>query len=166
MTLQEQVLEFHLKYGHPIEGRPHIPVDKRVRFRASLIAEEFFETLEAIFAQSSTEGDTALRRARELIDSAINRGLIGIDLAALADGLADIDYVVEGTRLEFGINGGPIAVEVHRANMTKSGRNAAGKTIKPPGWTSPDIDGELRKQEEGENCLDTIVDRLLEGEDG
>ena len=60
----------------------------------------------------------------------------------------DLDYVVEGTRLEFEIDGGPIAVEVHRSNMAKVGGPVRedGKRLKPPGWTPPDIAGELRKQ--------------------
>jgi predicted HAD superfamily Cof-like phosphohydrolase len=62
--------------------------------------------------------------------------------------MADLDYVVEGTRLEFGIDGEPIAAEVHRANMAKTEGPVApdGKRLKPPGWTPPDIAGVLRKQ--------------------
>ena len=58
------------------------------------------------------------------------------------------EAVVEGCRVEMGINGAPIAAEVHRANMAKVGGpiSPQGKRLKPPGWTPPDIEGELRKQ--------------------
>lgn len=76
---------------------------------------------------------------------------MNVDLVEFADALADLDYVIEGTRLEFGINGAPIAAEVHRSNLSKLGPNGPmlredGKILKPPGWTPPDIAGELRKQ--------------------
>ena len=55
--------------------------------------------------------------------------------------LAGLDYVVEGARLEFGINGLPIADEVHRANMAKAGgpKRADGKHMKPEGWTPHEV---------------------------
>ncbi len=78
----------------------------------------------------------------------IGTSSIMVDIAALADACADLAYVVEGTNLEFGINGDEIMAEVHRANMTKAGggKDEHGKAIKPPGWTPPDIEGVLRKQ--------------------
>ena len=86
--------------------------------------------------------------AKRLIVRLIGECHVNVKMADLADGLADIDYVVEGTRLEFGIDGDAIAEEVHRANMAKAGGPIApnGKRLKPPGWTPPDIEGELRKQ--------------------
>ena len=70
------------------------------------------------------------------------------NLVELVDALADLDYVVEGTRIEFGINGKPIADAVHAANMAKvgGGIRGDGKINKPEGWQPPDIAGELRKQ--------------------
>jgi len=41
-------------------------------------------------------------------------------LPSFADGLADLDYVVAGAFLEFGINSAPIECEVHRSNMAKA----------------------------------------------
>jgi predicted HAD superfamily Cof-like phosphohydrolase len=69
-------------------------------------------------------------------------------LPEVADALADLDYVIEGTRLEFGIDGGPIADAVHAANMRKVGgpTRADGKILKPDEWEPPDIAGELKKQ--------------------
>jgi predicted HAD superfamily Cof-like phosphohydrolase len=53
-TRQEMLIEFHKAIGQPIEGRPTVPADARVRLRMALIAEEFFETLNAVFPGSPT----------------------------------------------------------------------------------------------------------------
>jgi predicted HAD superfamily Cof-like phosphohydrolase len=158
-TLSEQVAEFHAAMGLPGLGPsssegPKVIAGERVRLRASLIAEEFFETLSAMFEVDSSENDYRnewgddFKDAGTDIESVIRNAKVKVDMVALADGLSDLDYVVEGTRLEFGIDGAPIAAEVHRSNLAKVGGplSASGKQLKPEGWTPPDIEGELRKQ--------------------
>lgn len=167
-TLREQVLEFHSAFDHPSRETPGQITDDRVRFRVRLIAEEFFEVLEACFTDEvvcssdlghdlstgvcpscgNTNHTLGLNSLREGVHELIAKSTVRVDLSELVDGLANLDYVVEGTRLEFGVDGAPIAVEVHRANMTKrgGGKRADGKTTKPEGWKPPDIEGELRKQ--------------------
>jgi predicted HAD superfamily Cof-like phosphohydrolase len=141
-SIREQVIEFHEAMEHPIALKPSVPPDARVRFRARLITEEYFESMRALFAFAD------FSREEESVTRAIDVAEVLVDLPELVDGLADLDYVVEGTRLEFGVAGPPIAEEVHRANMAKlgGGKTPAGKTIKPPGWKPPDIEGELRAQ--------------------
>jgi predicted HAD superfamily Cof-like phosphohydrolase len=167
-TLRDQVLEFHRAFGHPVRETPGAIPDDRVRFRARLITEEFFEVLGACFTDEvvcdgrrghsvgdgpcpscgNTRHVIGLNSLRECVWEAVAKSGVRVDLAELADGLADLDYVVEGTRLEFGLNGKPIAAEVHRSNMEKRGgeKRADGKTLKPEGWQPPDIGAELRKQ--------------------
>lgn len=138
--LSRQVAAFHKAFGQPILDKPQVPDDARVRLRLKLIADEFFELLDACNLPYTDS-------MRETFDANISFPT-KVDLPQMADALADLDYVVEGTRLEFGINGAPIADEVHRANMTKVGghKREDGKWMKPPGFTPPDIAGELRKQ--------------------
>lgn len=144
--LRLQVSTFHKAGGHPIADRPTIPPEDRLRLRARLIAEECFEFLEAMFPHDESD----LLRARGYVDEVIRVGCVQVDFAAAVDALADIDYVVEGTRLEFGVQGDEIADEVHRANMDKFRGGARddgkGKTLKPEGWRPPDIVGVLRNQ--------------------
>ena len=80
--------------------------------------------------------------------NALSFASINVDLPKAIDALADLDYVVEGSRLSFGVHGDAIADEVHRANMTKmgGGRDEHGKVKKPEGWTPPDIEKCLRDQ--------------------
>jgi predicted HAD superfamily Cof-like phosphohydrolase len=156
--LTRQVLEFHRQFDHPIADSPTIPSDDRVRFRARFVVEQCLELLEACFefppqnAMATGPSDTSMfADARAYLEIVIKNARVKVDLALAADALADIDYVVEGTRLEFGINGEPIADEVHRANLAKLHdgkvvKREDGKTLKPPGWTPPDIAGELEKQ--------------------
>jgi predicted HAD superfamily Cof-like phosphohydrolase len=152
--LQHQVLEFHRVFDHPVADSPTIPPEKRVRFRARFIVEECLEFLEACII----DNDGNLSVIREYLQDYINNSPVAVNLADAVDALADIDYVVEGTRLEFGINGEPIADEVHRANMAKLHdgkviKRADGKTLKPPGWKPPDITGELERQRRGFGSL-------------
>jgi predicted HAD superfamily Cof-like phosphohydrolase len=67
------------------------------------------------------------------------------DLAAIADALADIAYVVYGTALTYGIDLDPVLREVHRSNMSKLGRDGKplmredGKVLKSDRYFPPDI---------------------------
>jgi predicted HAD superfamily Cof-like phosphohydrolase len=150
------VKEFHLEMGIPVFDKPQIPSDERVRLRLRLIAEEFFEVLEASLGPHIPQPHVdQVFRVERVLAEATRRTLevidyfpVGVNLPELADGLADLDYVVEGTRLEFGINGKPIADVVHQANMLKvSGPvREDGKRLKPLDWEPPDIAKELREQ--------------------
>lgn len=141
--LRDQVTEFHIAMDVPLIETPKVPSDERVRLRAALIAEECFETLSAMFVFDVTQ-----RKAMISIMRACELAPVSVSMINVADGMADLDYVVEGTRLEFGIDGDPIAVEVHRANMTKVTGPIApnGKRLKPLGFIPPAIDKELTLQ--------------------
>ena len=70
------------------------------------------------------------------------------------DALVDIEYVVNGAYVAFGVDSEPIFNEVHRSNMQKIGPNGevlrgpTGKVLKPAGWTPPNIWRELAIQED------------------
>ena len=90
-----QVAQFHKTFGHPILESPTIPSKERTDLRVSLIAEELKELQEAIEAG---------------------------DLVEVADALCDIQYVLSGAVLEFGL-GEKFATlfdEVQRSNMSKA----------------------------------------------
>jgi predicted HAD superfamily Cof-like phosphohydrolase len=90
-----QVAEFHSTFKHPILPTPQIPSDDRCKLRVSLIAEEL----------------------KELEDGIANR-----DIVEIADALADIQYVLAGAILEFGLGDKFRALfdEVQRSNMSKA----------------------------------------------
>lgn len=115
--MQEQVLEFHKAFKHTVGKSPGL---RNVKLRKSLLKEEAKET------------DRALSRR---------------DLVKVIDGICDVLYVAIGAAVTFGIDIEPFFDEVHRSNMAKLGgkKRSDGKTLKPPGWTPPDIKGLLKK---------------------
>jgi predicted HAD superfamily Cof-like phosphohydrolase len=90
-----QVAEFHRTFKHPILSDPAIPSETRCRLRVSLIAEELKELEEAI-------------RKKDIIE--------------VADALCDIQYVLSGAVLEFGLGHKfkDLFDEVQRSNMSKT----------------------------------------------
>lgn len=90
-----QVAQFHTTFKHPIVANPAIPSPERSALRVSLIAEELKELQEAI------ENN---------------------DIVEVADALADIQYVLAGAILEFGLGDKFRAIfdEVQRSNMSKA----------------------------------------------
>jgi predicted HAD superfamily Cof-like phosphohydrolase len=176
--LRQQVYEFMTAFRHPILDKPTTPPLPRFKLRARLIAEEAIETIEAMcgnrplgFNQNligpcpllfdaiaqhhpKNKSVTYFSAARALLDAAIAdtkpRTLTLKEMTEVADGMADLDYVTEGARLEFGINGERIANLVHVANMAKRGATERddGKTLKPEGWKPPNeaIGEELIRQ--------------------
>ena len=90
-----QVGEFHKTFQHPILPSPQIPSEDRCKLRVSLIAEELEELKEAI--QDN-------------------------DLVEVADALCDIQYVLSGAVLEFGLGEKfkELFEEVQRSNMSKA----------------------------------------------
>ncbi len=138
-----RLVAFHRAMDVPVREVPTIPPDGEVRLRLRLIAEEFVETLRgALYAPKDL--DTLQVELNELVSKAE----IDVEMTDFVDGLGDMDYVIEGTRLAFGIDGEPIEAEIHRANMAKLGgpRRADGKRLKPIGWKPPNIEGVLNRQ--------------------
>lgn len=92
------VAEFHKTFQHPILDKPSIPNEKRCELRVSLIAEELQELRDAIKDK---------------------------DLVEIADALCDIQYVLSGAILEFGMQDkfAELFQEVQRSNMSKACKN-------------------------------------------
>ena len=142
--IRKQVEEFMIAAKQEVKDSPAVPDDKIVRLRAKLVMEEAFELLEALFDIQNGGSLGFYTEKKEAITSLIEELPIDVDMVEVADACGDIDYVVEGARLAFGINGKPIADEVQRTNMAKFGpgswvRESDGKQMKPPGWEPPDI---------------------------
>jgi len=117
---QRMVREFHEKYGAPLKSAPGLISPKDRLRRARLIFTEAAEFIEAADKE---------------------------DLPEMVDALADLLVVVYGAALEMGVDLEPVFAEVHRSNMSKNGgKDAGGKILKGPGFTPPDILGELRRQ--------------------
>jgi predicted HAD superfamily Cof-like phosphohydrolase len=89
------VAEFHRTFKHPILPEPAIPSEDRCRLRVALLEEELKELQVAILEK---------------------------DLTGIADALCDIQYVLSGAILEFGLGEhfDKLFREVQRSNMSKA----------------------------------------------
>lgn len=90
-----QVAEFHTTFKHPILPTPTIPSPERCKLRVELLAEELKELQQAIADN---------------------------DMVEIADALCDLQYVLSGAVLEFGLGEKfkELFDEVHRSNMSKA----------------------------------------------
>ncbi|HRG78660.1 MAG TPA: nucleoside triphosphate pyrophosphohydrolase family protein [Cyclobacteriaceae bacterium] len=89
------VAEFHKTFKHPILPKPAIPDENRCKLRVALLAEELKEMEVAILEK---------------------------DLVGIADALCDLQYVLSGAILEFGLGEkfNSLFEEVQRSNMSKA----------------------------------------------
>ena len=90
-----QVAEFHKTFKHPILEQATLPSKERSQLRIDLIAEELKELQEAVNDNNMVE---------------------------VADALCDLQYVLAGAVLEFGLADKfkTLFDEVHRSNMSKA----------------------------------------------
>ena len=93
-----QVAEFHKTFNAPILNTPQIPSKERCELRVSLLKEELNELKDAIADN---------------------------DLIEIADALCDLQYVLSGAVLEFGLGEKfpELFNEVQRSNMSKACAN-------------------------------------------
>jgi hypothetical protein len=100
------VAEFHRTFHHPILPAPVIPAEDRCRLRVALLAEELKELEVAILEK---------------------------DIVGVADALCDLQYVLSGAVLEFGLGEkfNDLFNEVQRSNMSKAcdSEDEAKKTV-------------------------------------
>jgi predicted HAD superfamily Cof-like phosphohydrolase len=120
-TTLDQVREFHETYGLPVKNSPDISDTKTNDLRINLLAEELDELKEA------------------LVDG---------DVVGVLDALTDLQYVLDGAYLSFGLHHVKDAAfaEVQRSNMSKLGedgkpirRESDGKILKGPNFFEPDL---------------------------
>ena len=125
MNIQALVQEFHETFGHPVALTPGLIPKERAAFRVSLIEEELQELKDAIEAG---------------------------DLVEIADALGDLEVVVNGTALEYGIRMPEVVREIHASNMSKLGEDGEpiyredGKILKGANFWHPRIDVVLEGQ--------------------
>lgn len=151
-----RVRAFMLRFDHPVAATPHVPETDRVRFRLSLITEEYCELMRACGVSLTAPAHSPAAHDIETILKWRIQEPIEVDLPELADAMADLDYVVEGTRITCGVDGEAVAALVHAANMAKEPAQVAAKDehharggakpTKPEGWRPPDVARELERQ--------------------
>lgn len=94
----QHVAAFHRTFKHPVMDTPQIPSAQRCALRINLLQEE-------------------LNELKEAVDNN--------DLTEVADALCDLQYVLSGAILEFGLGHkfSELFDEVQRSNMSKACKN-------------------------------------------
>ncbi len=117
----DQVKEFHETYGLPVRDEIDLTCEKTKQLRINLLQEELDELKEALANDDPQE---------------------------TLDALIDLQYVLDGAFLSFGMHAlKELAFdEVHRSNMSKLGadgkpirRPEDGKVMKGPNYFAPDL---------------------------
>ena len=120
-TTLDQVQEFHETYGLPVENEQTTGNEQTKQLRINLLQEELDELKEA---------------------------LENNDFVETLDALIDLQYVLDGAFLSFGMQNVKEAAfnEVHRSNMSKLDedgkpirREGDGKVMKGPNYFKPDM---------------------------
>jgi predicted HAD superfamily Cof-like phosphohydrolase len=118
MTQFDMVHEFHRVYDCNISSRPQLPGRDERALRIKLLQEEY----------------------QEYIQAEKNN-----DIVEIADALADMLYIINGTCVSYGIPIDKIFQEVHSSNMSKLDSNGQvlrredGKVLKGPNYFTPKI---------------------------
>ena len=132
MTQFDMVHEFHRIYDCNVASKPELPSKDERALRISLLKEEYNEYIQ---------------------------GEKNNDIVEIADALADMLYIINGTCVSYGIPIDRIFAEVHASNMSKLDENGQvirredGKVLKGPNYFKPRI------QEIIENHASTILGR-------
>lgn len=122
-TREEIVQEFHEAFGHPVGTRLPDPGElentgQLLRLRLRLLREELGELIEAC------ESEPAVNILKEL---------------------ADLQYVLSGFAVTFGLPLNEAFLRVHESNMSKLGEDGKpiyrkdGKVLKGPNYREPDL---------------------------
>ncbi len=117
------VAKFHRTFGLPILDEPHVPDPDRCALRVNLLQEELDELKEALEEK---------------------------DIIEVADALCDLQYVLSGAILEFGLAGRfkSLFDEVQRSNMSKTCKTRdEAKATKDFYLNQKDIEGQIVSRE-------------------
>lgn len=125
MTGIEKAEAFHLRVGLPVrrDWSRTPPVEERI-LRAKLLLEEVVETIAAMGLAITSKDMVGWHSDKFGI---VHREGVLYDPIEVADGLADVKVIANGTALCFGIPQDEVDYEVWASNMTKVG--ADGKAI-------------------------------------
>lgn len=154
--MQEAIEEFMRRADQAVAAYPQLPTEAVRTLRIRIMVEELLGAIDPEeFANAGPNQYVELlikNKSNELIASMLKGDLVGV-----ADGLADVLYVVIGTAVAYGIDIQEVFDEVHRSNLTKTvwseelqrwyiEKDEFGKGIKPPTYSPADIAPIIERQ--------------------
>lgn len=147
--MQYAIEEFMRRCDQDVAAYPQLPSDDVRKLRIRLMVEELLGAVDPEeYANADANQYVELlikNKSNELIASMLAGDLVGV-----ADGLADVLYVVIGTAVAYGIDIQEVFDEVHRSNLSKTvwdeerqrwyiEKDEFGKGIKPDTYSPADI---------------------------
>tara|TARA_Y100000310_G_scaffold344774_1_gene459401 strand:- start:6339 stop:6818 length:480 start_codon:yes stop_codon:yes gene_type:complete len=145
-----KVAAFHNAFNLPVNIKPKLPEIESDMTEA--IEEEFNRTISRLVTlidklkRGNTTDNSRLRRIRIVVEEFTEylEAEKKNDLIEIADALIDLEYVIHGTHLEYGLPYFALFYVVHEANMAKLEdgkpiKDLGGKIIKPLNWKKPNI---------------------------
>jgi len=159
-TDAEAVREFTMEAGQPTPDRPIPMTTDEVKFISKMILDETMELLATVMSPAESKStlkamiDVSEDLPKEKYDQATEAERDIHKCADQADALVDVYYYSLNAAAKKGMNLSAVFGVVHGANMAKRNpatgkfekRESDGKIIKPPGWSPPDVEGELKRQ--------------------
>lgn len=130
LSREDSVREFHHAMGHPVDREPDASI---MRLRRILIREETDELSEEL-----SRGVEELSNTGELKQDTKEK---------ILKEMADLQYVLSGLAVAFGLPIEAAFNRVHKSNMSKLGQNGLpiyrsdGKVQKGPNYKKPDMKG-------------------------
>lgn len=124
--IQQQVIDFHKQFGHPVRETPQVISKKEALQAFSFIEEELNELwTDGLFPVSGTTGHP-----------------YDPDIIEIADALGDVVFTAYGMAARHGIDLDRVLAAICASNMTKTA-NGQGKILKGENFVEPDIRGAL-----------------------
>lgn len=149
-------LDFQKTFNHPVGdtknpsmSKEDVP-DKVLELRMDLVAEEFFELIEAAYGP---EPANAMKNLWESLDGKKRRedGEYSRDLIETVDAIGDLLVVLNGFGIVLGAYMPNVMKEIYDSNMSKLDENGdpiyneKGKITKGPNYFRPDISGHMKE---------------------
>lgn len=160
--MQADIQNFMEICEQEVRKYPSLPDDKVRDLRIRLMVEELLGSTKPgpVGGFGSPDYTLIKNKSDELVQSLLDGNLVGI-----ADGIADVLYVVIGTAVAYGINIQEVFNEVHRSNMSKAVwdsvakewvvmRDEGGKVIKPPTFSEANIGPIILRQIEAGRTIE------------
>lgn len=138
-------------------NQPQVMNKNSVKFIIRMVMSELDE-LAATVCENKVEKDVLMNESlntRDLNHKYKSTYKNNVELiGAQADSMVDAWYYMLNITTKHGVNLSKLFDVVHKANMNKvdkitgkfNRRESDGKIVKPEGWMSPDIDGEIQNQ--------------------
>lgn len=140
--------------GTHVPSKPQKMNRENVQFIINMVASELVELAQTVAdnpddAISMVQQGASVDVSRDYVKPTDDTEII----AEQADAAVDMWYYLLNTYAKYGINLDKVFQCVHNANSAKLfsdgtyHRRDDGKILKPPGWTEPDIIGEIKRQQ-------------------